>query len=96
MNDKKTPRRSAPYLQRLLGASLGGYLLASAWVVFCGALSRHAAESILAGMQVGLVIHVAAAIWSFSPVPLARMWLGLLVPAALLLAASGVLMHWRG
>ena len=95
MSGAKTAKRSAPFFQRLVAAVLGGYLLASAWIVFCGALSQPAAEAVLAGMQISFAIHVAAIIWSFSPVSIARVWLGLVVPAALLSVATWALMQWR-
>ncbi|QIL80212.1 hypothetical protein G7047_10100 [Diaphorobacter sp. HDW4A] len=96
MNAGRITRRAAPFVQRLLAAVLGGYLLASAWVVFCGALSTPKAEAVLVGMQFSFAIHVAAAIWAFSPVALSRMWLGIVVPSAMLAVAAFVLMHWRG
>ena len=96
MSGTRTAKRAAPFLQRLVAAVLGGYLLASAWVVLCGALSQPLAESILVGMQFSFAIHVAAVIWAFSPVSLARVWQGLLITTVLLSAAAFVLMHWRG
>ena len=96
MSGIRTAKRSAPFLQRLAAAVLGGYLLANAWVVFCGALSQPLAESILVGMQFSFAIHGAAVIWAFSPVSLARVWQGLLITTVLLSAAAFVLMHWRG
>ena len=96
MSGTRTAKRSAPFLQRLVAAVLGGYLLASAWVVLCGALSQPLAESILVGMQFSFAIHVAAVIWAFSPVSLARVWQGLLIPFVLLSATAFVLMHGRG
>ena len=96
MSGTRTAKRSAPFLQRLVAAVLGGYLLASAWVVLCGALSQPLAESILVGMQFSFAIHVAAVIWAFSPVSLARVWQGFLIPTVLLSAAAFVLMDGRG
>jgi len=81
---------------RTAAAVLGGYLLSSAWVVFCGALLPARAEAVLAGVQTSWVVYVAAVVWAFSPGPQARAWGGLLLPAAGLAAAAALLTRWGG
>ena len=88
-----TPSNAAPagahLLSRLLAAVVGGYLLASVLAVFLATvLSAPRAESVLAGMQWSFALHVLAVIWAFSPVSPGRVWLGLLLPAAVMAAAS--------
>ena len=76
-------------LSRLLAAVLGGYLLASALAVFLATvLPASRAEAVLAGMLWSFALHVLAVIWAFSPVSPGRVWLGLLLPAAVMAAAS--------
>lgn len=76
-------------LSRLAAAVFGGYAVAAAVAVFLGAVLPSArADAVLAGMQLSFVVHTLAVIWAFSPVTPARIWGGLLVPAAAL-AASG-------
>ena len=76
-------------LSRLLAAVLGGYLLASALAVFLAiVLPASRAEAVLAGMLWSFALHVLAVIWAFSPVSPGRVWLGLLLPAAVMAAAS--------
>lgn len=77
-----TPSPGLSRWSRVAAAVLGGYLLASAWAVFCSVVLPGRAEAALAGMQLGFVVYVGAAIWAFSPVSLGRVWLGLLLPAA--------------
>lgn len=88
-----TPSNAAPagahLLSRLLAAVLGGYLLASVLAVFLATvLSAPRAESVLAGMQWSFALHVLAVIWAFSPVSHGRVWLGLMLPACVMAAAS--------
>jgi hypothetical protein len=72
-------------LSRVLAATLGGYALASATAIFlAGLLPTGRAEAVLAGMQLSFIVFTGAAIWAFSPVALARVWKGLLLPAVLL------------
>ena len=87
------PSNAAPagahLLSRLLAAVVGGYLLASALAVFLATvLSAPRAESVLAGMQWSFALHVLAVIWAFSPVSHGRVWLGLMLPACVMAAAS--------
>lgn len=86
-------------LSRVLAAVLGGYLLASAWVIFCGAIFPGGVEAVLAGVQLSFALYVAAVVWAFAPLPLGRVWRGLLIPAAALAALSGaaaLLARWGG
>lgn len=83
-------------VSRLLAAVFGGYALASALAAFlAAALPGARVDAVLAGMQWSFALHTLAVIWAFSPVPVGRVWLGLLVPtavlggAALLLARNG-------
>jgi hypothetical protein len=76
-------------LSRLAAAVLGGYALAAAAAVFFGAvLPSTRADAVLAGMQFSFAVHTLAVIWAFSPVSPARVWAGLLVPAATLAACG--------
>lgn len=78
----------------MVAAVLGGYGLASAWVVLWGAMRSTRVESILAGMQTSWILYVGAVIWAFSPVALGRVWWGLLLSTALLLGAAALVAHW--
>lgn len=70
---------------RVAAAVLGGYALAAAVTVFLAAvLPAGRAEAAIGGMQPSFAVYTAAVIWAFSPVPLLRAWLGLLLPAVLL------------
>jgi hypothetical protein len=89
MNHFFTHYPGLPLLSRVLAAVLGGYLLASAWVVFCGTVFPGGVEAVLAGVQLSFALYVAAVVWAFSPVPLGRVWRGLLIPAAVLAALAG-------
>lgn len=81
-------------LFRLAAAVFGGYALAAAAAVFFGAALPFArAEAVLAGMQLSFVVQTATVIWVFLPVPLARVWVGLLVPAAALAALGWLMPH---
>jgi hypothetical protein len=94
MNHLSTAYPGLCLLSRVAAAVLGGYLLASAWSVFAGTVFPGGAEAVLAGVQLGFAVHVAAVIWAFSPVPLGRVWAGLLLPAAALAALAVVLARW--
>lgn len=76
-------------LSRLLAAVFGGYALASALAAFlAAALPGARVDAVIAGMQWSFALHALAVIWAFSPVSVGRVWLGLLVPAALMGAAA--------
>jgi len=94
MNHLSTAYPGLRLLSRVGAAVLGGYLLASALGVFSGALFPGDAEAVLAGVQLGFAVHVAAVIWAFSPVALGRVWAGLLLPAAALAALAVLLPRW--
>lgn len=84
-----TTRPGFQISSRVLAAVLGGYALASAVAVLLAAvLPTSRQEAVMAGMQWSFVVHVAAAIWAFSPVPLSRVWavLGLGIAGSLLAA----------
>ncbi len=72
-------------LGRIAAAVVGGYALAAAAAVLVAAvLPAGHAEAAIAGMQLSFAVYTAAVIWAFSPVPLLRAWLGLLLSAAVL------------
>ncbi|MFG0609784.1 DUF3649 domain-containing protein [Delftia sp. WSY_14] len=76
-------------LSRLLAAVFGGYALASALAAFlAAALPGAHVDAVIAGMQWSFALHALAVIWAFSPVSAGRVWLGLLVPAALMGSAA--------
>ncbi|WP_336693731.1 DUF3649 domain-containing protein [Delftia acidovorans] len=76
-------------VSRLLAAVFGGYALASALAAFlAAALPGAHVDAVLAGMQWSFALHALAVIWAFSPVSAGRVWLGLLVPAALMGGAA--------
>ncbi|ROR02238.1 uncharacterized protein DUF3649 [Delftia acidovorans] len=76
-------------LSRLLAAVFGGYALASALAAFlAAALPGARVDAVIAGMQWSFALHALAVIWAFSPVSAGRVWLGLLVPAALMGGAA--------
>ena len=96
-----TARPGFSILSRLLAAMLGGYALASALAVLLAALlptllNLPRGEAVLAGIQWSFAAHVAAAIWAFSPVPLARVWGVLLALVAVLAVASWALTRAAG
>ncbi|MFM9926448.1 hypothetical protein VLK31_25905 [Variovorax sp. H27-G14] len=76
-------------LCRVVAAVFGGYALAAAAAVFLAAflpvvLPTGRAEAVIGGMQLSFVVYTAAVIWAFSPVPLLRVVLGLLLPTVVL------------
>lgn len=92
-----SPTARPRVLHRLAAAVLGGYALAAATAIGLGAvLPSTRADAVLAGVQWSLVVYPAAVIWAFSPVPLARVWAGLLGPAALMVLAGWLFPRLRG
>ena len=85
-----------PWLSRLFAATVGGYALASAWVLLWGGVGAGGAGAILAGVQTSFVVLALAVIWAFSPVRLLRVWLMLLGLTAGMLVLAFVLKHWGG
>ena len=96
MNQFVIHRPGLGLLSRVTAAVLGGYLLASAWVVFCGVALPGRAEAVLAGVQLSFVVYVGAVVWAFAPVPLGRVWMGLLVPAVALAGLAALLARLEG
>ena len=101
MTPALTARPGFSILSRLLAAVLGGYAVASALAVLLAALlpvllSLPRGEAVLAGIQWSFAAQVAAAIWAFSPVPLARVWAVLLALVAVLTVASWALTRGVG
>lgn len=80
---------------RIAAAVLGGYVLASAWAVLCGAWAPARVEGILAGEQTSWLLYVMAVIWAFFPVAPGRVWT-VLVAATLAMLAAAVWMAQRG
>ncbi len=96
MNHSFVSPASVGILSRLFAAVLGGYGLASALAVFLAtAWPAVRAEAVLTGVLWSFALHVLAVIWSFSPLSLGRVWLGLLVPTVVLAAASAWLAWGR-
>lgn len=93
MNLRSFPSLAALLLlSRVAAAVIGGYALAAAFAVFLAAvLPAGRAEAVIGGMQFSFVVYPAAVIWAFSPVPLLRVWIGLLLPAAALAALGWAL-----
>ncbi|WP_120967507.1 hypothetical protein [Comamonas sp. lk] len=83
-------------ISRLAAAVLGGYALASAWVVMCGALGAARVEAVLGGVQSSWLWYVAAVIWAFSPVAPRRVWAVLGGATVVLLSAAALLTAVRG
>lgn len=79
---------------RCLAAIAGGYALSSAWIVLWGAVEQDSAEALFAGMQTSFVLYVLAVIWAFSPVPLRRVWGGLIAATGLLLCSAALFARW--
>lgn len=73
-------------LSRVVAAVAGGYALAAAGAIFLAAvLPGNRADAVMAGMQFSFAIHAAAAIWAFSPIPVARVWGWMVLSTAALL-----------
>ena len=83
-------------ISRLAAAVLGGYALASAWVVMCGALGTARVETVLGGVQTSWLWYVAAVIWAFSPVAARQVWAVLSGVTVLLLSVAALLTSLRG
>ena len=87
-------------LSRITVAVFGGYLLVSAWVVWCAALGSalgsSRAEGILVGMQSGFVLYPVIIAAVFLPISLRSAWLFLLPPSAALVAMAVCMTGWGG
>ena len=75
-------------LSRVGAGIFGGYALASAWVVLCGAADAARVQGIVLGMQTSWVWYAAAIIWAFSPVALAKVWAVLCASVLLMLSLA--------
>lgn len=86
MNSRfSSPPPGVSILARVVAAVAGGYALAAAAAVFLAAvLPTGRAEAVVGGMQLSFVVYTGAVIWAFSPVPLLRVAVGLLLPAVAL------------
>ncbi|WP_054074053.1 DUF3649 domain-containing protein [Comamonas testosteroni] len=79
---------SAPRAESVLAGMQWSFALHVLAVFLATVLSAPRAESVLAGMQWSFALHVLAVIWAFSPVSHGRVWLGLMLPACVMAAAS--------
>ncbi|GEM_PF-2366838 len=95
MSQASTRQSGVGWTWRALVAVLGGYALASAWAVLWGARDVARVDGILAGEQTGWLVYVAAMIWAFSPVALARV-VGVFAAATLGLLLAAVWLAQRG
>lgn len=95
MSQARTRQPVGGWTWRALVAILGGYALASAWAVLWGAWDVARVDGILAGEQTGWLVYVAAMIWAFSPVALARV-VGVFAAATLGLLLAAVWLAQRG
>jgi hypothetical protein len=77
---------------RIFAAIVGGYALASLFVVSVS-VSSHAAraDAVLTGMMTSFAVYVGAFLWCFAASSALRAWLGLLVCAAPLAAMAAAL-----
>lgn len=89
-----TRSRWQPLLSRLVAGTVGGYALASAWVILWGGVGSGGAGAILAGVQTSFVVLALAVVWAFSPVRLMRVWLTLLGLATAMLVLAFVFKRW--
>ena len=79
----------ASVAQRATAAIVGGYALATAsGVLLSYVLPMPRFEAVTVAVLLAFVVYTAAILWSFAVRSLWRMWLGLLLPAALCGAAS--------
>ena len=92
MSQASTRQSGVGWTWRALVAVLGGYALASAWAVLWDTTR---VDGILAGEQTGWLVYVAAMIWAFSPVALARV-VGVFAAATLGLLLAAVWLAQRG
>lgn len=94
MNQFFEHRSGLRLASRCLAAIVGGYALSSAWIVLWGAMDRGAAGTVFAAMQTSFVVYLLVVIWAFSPVPLRRVWGGLITATGLLLCGAGLFARW--
>lgn len=80
-------------VSRTIAAIVGGYALTSLFAVACSVSSRDfRADVVLVGMLTSFAVYVGAFLWCFSASSALRAWLGLLLSALLLVAATMVSM----
>jgi hypothetical protein len=72
-------------VSRAVAAVLGGYILASAVVLF-GALvlPMEQSDAVMTGLLLGLLTYAGGGLWAFTTRSARRAWLGIATPAALL------------
>lgn len=75
---------------RIVGAIVGSYALVALAVASCGAALAHAgmarAEAVALCAMLGFVLYLVLALWAFCVRSVTRLWLALVVVAALLWA----------
>ncbi|UTW51095.1 hypothetical protein KFF05_14365 [bacterium SCSIO 12827] len=80
-------------VQRIAAAVLGGYGLAwAASVLMARSLPLSRYEAMQWAVLASFLIYLCVVLWAFRARPLARMWGGILIPAAI---CAG-LAHWLG
>ena len=81
---------------RVLAAVVGGYLMASLAAI-CLALwmPTSRADAVITGMMSSFVFYLLAVLWCFACRSAWQAWYGLIVPALVLAAVSGVA-YWMG
>ena len=76
-------------MQRIVAAVVVGYLVAVLSVILLSyVLPMPRFEAVTIGILVAFIVYAAAILWAFAARALWRMWLGLLLPAALCGAVS--------
>jgi len=88
MNLSSRAQRAGPIASRIVAAVGGGYALAALVSVAMVALPISKPQSVLAGMLLSFLVHVAVVIWAFAARSASRAWAGLLLVAAPLLLAA--------
>ncbi len=85
-------KRPLGIFSRTIAAIVGGYALASLFAVACSVSSRDSrADVVLVGMLTSFAVYVGAFLWCFAASSALRAWLGLLLCALLLAAATMLL-----
>ena len=83
---------------RALAAIFGGYALSALFCASAGLALMHTGASrldaVMTATMLAFVVHSIAAIWAFRARSTARVWLGMLVMAALF-GGSAVSMGWQ-
>jgi len=79
-----------PLLSRIVAAIVGGYGLAALFSVAVLALPMTRPQAVLTGQLASFALYAGAVIWVFAVRSAWRAWVGLLVAAAPLLLAAGL------